>query len=242
MKMDRITPMLPVRSMPASVEFYEKLGFQVEKRNDDWRWALLRSGASWTDRGGTTHALTGADILVVAPYNDHRLLVEAALQGMGHPGVRVGTVDKFQGQEAPISIYTMASSSADDAPRGMEFLYSLNRLNVATSRARCLCLLVASPAVSKPSAGRRVRCSSRMRSAAFWNWLGSRADAIDPGAGRPSRRYPRIAARTCNLASNEALGTRSIRVSRGSLCEQFAEEDDRPDAKADHFDNMVSYS
>jgi uncharacterized protein len=106
---------------------------------------LLRSGASWTDRSGTTRALTGTDILVVAPYNDHRLLVEAALQAAGHGDVRVGTVDKFQGQEAPISIYTMASSSADEAPRGMEFLYSLNRLNVATSRAKCLTVVVASP-------------------------------------------------------------------------------------------------
>jgi uncharacterized protein len=56
-------------------------------------------------------------------------------------------VDKFQGQEAPVSIYSMATSSAEDAPRGMEFLYSLNRLNVATSRARCLAVVVASPAL-----------------------------------------------------------------------------------------------
>ena len=54
------------------------------------------------------------------------------------PGARIGTVDKFQGQEAPISIYSMTTSSYADAPRGMEFLYSLNRLNVATSRAKCL--------------------------------------------------------------------------------------------------------
>ena len=59
----------------------------------------------------------------------------------------MGTVDKFQGQEAPISIYSMATSRPEDAPRGMEFLYSLNRLNVATSRARCLALVVASPAL-----------------------------------------------------------------------------------------------
>jgi superfamily I DNA and/or RNA helicase len=57
----------------------------------------------------------------------------------------VGTVDKFQGQEAPIAIYSMATSSHADAPRGMEFLYSLNRLNVATSRARCISVLVSSP-------------------------------------------------------------------------------------------------
>jgi superfamily I DNA and/or RNA helicase len=63
------------------------------------------------------------------------------------PGARIGTVDKFQGQEAPIVIYSMTTSSWSDAPRGMEFLYSLNRLNVATSRARCVCVLVASPSV-----------------------------------------------------------------------------------------------
>ena len=57
----------------------------------------------------------------------------------------VGTVDKFQGQEAPISIYSMATSTPEEAPRGMEFLYSLNRLNVATSRARCAAIVVASP-------------------------------------------------------------------------------------------------
>ncbi len=64
----------------------------------------------------------------------------------------MGTVDKFQGQEKPVSIYSMATCSADDAPRGMEFLYSLNRLNVATSRARCVTVVVASPDLL------RVRC------------------------------------------------------------------------------------
>jgi superfamily I DNA and/or RNA helicase len=65
-------------------------------------------------------------------------------------GARIGTVDKFQGQEAPVVIYSLATSSHSDAPRGMEFLYSLNRLNVATSRARCICILVASPALFEP--------------------------------------------------------------------------------------------
>ena len=65
---------------------------------------------------------------MITPYNAQVAEISAAL-----PGLRVGTVDKFQGQEAPISIYSMASSSAADAPRGMEFLYNLNRLNVATS-------------------------------------------------------------------------------------------------------------
>ncbi len=113
---------------------------------------LLSARATWTDRAGFEQPLTQADILVVAPYNDHRVAVEDALVARGYPDVRVGTVDKFQGQQAPISIYTMASSSAEDAPRGMEFLYSLNRLNVATSRARCLTVVVASPELI------RVRC------------------------------------------------------------------------------------
>ena len=62
----------------------------------------------------------------------------------------VGTVDKFQGQEAPIVIYSMATSRPEDAPRGMEFLYSLNRFNVATSRARCAVIVVASPRLLEP--------------------------------------------------------------------------------------------
>jgi uncharacterized protein len=59
-------------------------------------------------------------------------------------------VDKFQGQEAPIVIFSMATSSPEEAPRGMEFLYSLNRLNVAVSRARAACILVANPALFQP--------------------------------------------------------------------------------------------
>jgi uncharacterized protein len=65
-------------------------------------------------------------------------------------GVRVGTVDKFQGQEAPVVIYSMATSRPEDAPRGMEFLFSLNRLNVATSRAKCLAIIVASAFLFEP--------------------------------------------------------------------------------------------
>ncbi len=68
-----------------------------------------------------------------------------ALDAIGFQGARVGTVDKFQGQEAPVAIYSLASSSAEDAPRGMEFLYALDRLNVATSRARVCTIVVASP-------------------------------------------------------------------------------------------------
>ena len=80
------------------------------------------------------------DVMVVSPFNAQVNLLKEAL-----PGVRVGTVDKFQGQEADVVFYSMASSSGDDVPRGLEFLLSRNRLNVAISRARCLAYLVASP-------------------------------------------------------------------------------------------------
>jgi len=83
-----------------------------------------------------------AAILVIAPYNAQVFELQTRL-----PGARVGTVDKFQGQEAPLVIYSMTTSSRADAPRGMEFLYSLNRLNVASSRAKCIFVLVACPTV-----------------------------------------------------------------------------------------------
>jgi uncharacterized protein len=97
----------------------------------------------WTDREGRQRELTIADILVVAPYNAHVSLLANLLP----TGARVGTVDKFQGQEAPIVIYSMATSSAAEAPRGIDFLYSLHRLNVAISRAQGLAILVCSPAL-----------------------------------------------------------------------------------------------
>jgi uncharacterized protein len=112
---------------------------------------LLHGGARWTSRHGVETPLRLEDIVIVAPYNAHVDQVAAALASAGFPGARVGTVDKFQGQEAPLSIYAMGSSSPQDAPRGMEFLYSLNRLNVATSRARCVALVVASPALVRVS-------------------------------------------------------------------------------------------
>lgn len=102
---------------------------------------LLDARATWTDRKGE-HALKLEHILIIAPYNAQIYEIQRRL-----PGARVGTVDKFQGQEAPIAIYSMATSSHADAPRGMEFLYSPNRLNVATSRAKCVSILVASRSV-----------------------------------------------------------------------------------------------
>ncbi len=102
---------------------------------------LTAPGVTWIDRDGDERAMTPADVLVVSPYNAQVAALRARLPG----DARVGTVDRFQGQEAPVVIYAMATSSADEAPRGLEFLFSLNRLNVATSRARCACILVASP-------------------------------------------------------------------------------------------------
>ncbi|WP_439379798.1 TM0106 family RecB-like putative nuclease [Amycolatopsis lexingtonensis] len=101
-------------------------------------------GRAWTDHG-TTRPLTDADIVVVAPYNLQARTVTRALEEAGFPGVRVGTVDRFQGQEAPVVLTTMTSSSAVDLPRGLDFLLSRNRLNVALSRAQALAILVCSP-------------------------------------------------------------------------------------------------
>ncbi|WLA69209.1 AAA domain-containing protein [Bradyrhizobium diazoefficiens] len=101
---------------------------------------ILGAGATWIDRNGVEAAIGLEDILVIAPYNAQVFELQERI-----PAARIGTVDKFQGQEAPIVIYSMTTSSPADAPRGMEFLYSANRLNVATSRARCLCVIVASP-------------------------------------------------------------------------------------------------
>jgi len=104
--------------------------------------AILTSNATWTDRDGIAYPVSLNDILIIAPYNAQVFEIQQRIQG-----AHVGTVDKFQGQEAPIAIYSMATSSYEDAPRGMEFLYSGNRLNVAISRAQCLSILVASPKV-----------------------------------------------------------------------------------------------
>ena len=103
---------------------------------------ILKSNATWIDRDGQERPVTLQDIVIITPYNAQVFEIQQLL-----PGARVGTVDKFQGQEAPISIYSTATSSHVDAPRGMEFLYSLNRLNVATSRAKCLSIMVSSPQI-----------------------------------------------------------------------------------------------
>lgn len=100
----------------------------------------LLSG-SWTDKEGTTRPLDPADIIVVAPYNAQVNALQDALPA----AIRVGTVDKFQGQEAPVCLVSMTASSVEETPRGMDFLFSLNRINVAVSRAKGLALVFGAP-------------------------------------------------------------------------------------------------
>jgi uncharacterized protein len=101
----------------------------------------LLAGGTRVDRHGHRHPLTLGDILVVSPYNAQVRCLSARLPD----GARVGTVDRFQGQEAPVVLFSMASSSGDDVTRGMRFLFSRNRLNVAVSRAQALAVVVCSP-------------------------------------------------------------------------------------------------
>jgi predicted RecB family nuclease len=98
-------------------------------------------GQQFHDQDGTIRAITEDDILVVTPYNVQVNYLKSILP----PNARVGTVDKFQGQEAPIVLISMVTSSAEDLPRNIEFLYSKNRLNVAISRAQCLAVVVVNP-------------------------------------------------------------------------------------------------
>lgn len=100
-------------------------------------------GREWTNHGGAHAPLGSDDILVVAPYNAQVHLLAERVPA----GARVGTVDKFQGQEAPVVVVSLTASSAEDVPRGMEFLYSRNRLNVAVSRAKALSVVVGSPSL-----------------------------------------------------------------------------------------------
>jgi predicted RecB family nuclease len=100
----------------------------------------------YKDKKVVTHTITESAIMVIAPYNSQVNRIKQAL-----PNIRVGTVDKFQGQEAPIVIYSVTTSSPEDAPRGMDFLYSGNRLNVAVSRAECLFIMVATKQIFEPN-------------------------------------------------------------------------------------------
>ncbi|HLJ28571.1 MAG TPA: TM0106 family RecB-like putative nuclease [Candidatus Angelobacter sp.] len=107
--------------------------------------SLLQPEVMWLNHEGKNRRLQLDDILIVTPYN-----AQVSDIGTSIKGARAGTVDKFQGQEAPVVIYSLTTSSPEDAPRGMEFLYSLNRLNVATSRPRALCIVVGNPRLFEP--------------------------------------------------------------------------------------------
>jgi uncharacterized protein len=99
----------------------------------------LRSGSFESSTGKIT-PLTPEDIMIVAPYN---LQVRALKRAI--PDVRIGTIDLFQGQQAPVTILSMTTSDVNEAPRGIEFLFSTNRVNVALSRSQALAIIVASP-------------------------------------------------------------------------------------------------
>jgi uncharacterized protein len=106
---------------------------------------LTKGDVYWTDEDDLVRPLTLGDIKVICPYNAQVIAIADSIQGL-----LVGTVDKFQGQEAAVVIYSMATSTPEDAPRGMDFLYSPNRLNVAVSRARAMFIMVANSAIFSP--------------------------------------------------------------------------------------------
>lgn len=105
--------------------------------------AMLRG--TYTSSKGATVQLRAEHILVVAAYNAQVRRISATLAAAGLGDIPVGTVDKFQGRQAPVVYFSMATSSGAELPRDIEFLFSRNRLNVAMSRARCVATLVASP-------------------------------------------------------------------------------------------------
>jgi uncharacterized protein len=128
--------LLPVRHQGNSIESREEAeAILAEIRR------LL--GASWTDEHGT-RPLSASDVLVLAPYNAQVTLLRRRLTSAGLGGVRVGTVDKFQGGQAPVVFVSMTASSVDEVPRGISFLLNRNRLNVAVSRAQYAAVIVRS--------------------------------------------------------------------------------------------------
>jgi predicted RecB family nuclease len=100
---------------------------------------------SWTDQHGRSRLLTPDDLLLVAPYNAQVAELQRVVRERLRFTPRAGTVDKFQGQEGAVVIYSLTTSSPEDAPRNLEFLYSRHRLNVAVSRARCFAVVLYSP-------------------------------------------------------------------------------------------------
>lgn len=106
---------------------------------------LLKPRVKWFYSAGNSRQVKEKDIVIVAPYNAQVADLSARL-----PSISIGTVDKFQGQEAAVVIYSLTTSTPEEAPRGMEFLYSLNRFNVATSRAMSNVIVVGNPRLFEP--------------------------------------------------------------------------------------------
>ena len=127
-------------------------------------------GRCFIERDGTRRDLTLSDILLVAPYN---MQVRRLQKRLG-PRAHVGSVDKFQGQEAPVVIVSMCASSADDCPRGIDFLLNKNRINVAISRAKCLAIVVGCPKLMST----RCKTIEQMEMTNLYCWLSAYANGL----------------------------------------------------------------
>lgn len=137
-------------------------------------------GRTWSDEHGT-RPLTEADVVVVAPYNAQVQAIDEALAGAGLGGVRVGTVDRFQGQEAVVAVLSLAASTARDAARGLGFLLDRHRINVALSRARWAAIVVRSPALTRTMPTR----ADELADLAAFLRVSGRAHEHRPRARRP---------------------------------------------------------
>ena len=132
----------------------------LEEVDEVVRIANMALGRTWTDKDGKKHEIGVQDILVVSPFNLQRVAIDDALKSNTRTtGIQVGTVDKFQGKEAPIVIFSMAASSSEDLERGADFLFDSNRLNVAISRAKCLAYVIC----NEPLLSSRARSVEQMK-------------------------------------------------------------------------------
>ena len=107
-------------------------------------------GANWTDQDGNQRPVEAKDFMVVAPFNKQKDEIRRVLEldpDLAPIAESVGTVDKFQGREAPVVFFSLTTSDGEDLTRGADFLFSRNRLNVAVSRARSLAYLVCTEAL-----------------------------------------------------------------------------------------------
>jgi len=143
-KLDAIEPGLHV----ITVDHSFNSTYSEEEAIEVLRLVKSMIGNTWTDKNGS-RLLEGSDIKVVAPFNAQVSLISQMLESAGISDVAVGTVDRFQGQEAPVVIMSMTTSSPDEVARGWNFVMSRNRLNVAISRAQWATYLIYSPSLTK---------------------------------------------------------------------------------------------